>query len=990
VGARWALPVTRVFAHTPGRGRRRRAAGGDGADAPGKTRPPDSAEASGQSGAADDAGAANTDRTPGAARSGQTQGDAQKAAQAQGETQVQTGSEEPKTEAQTEPKTEPKTGARAGAQAQRDAPGEARGVAQRAEGRRAARKATAGKATARVMDGSRQGGEEPPDGVTVDEPSLPARIRRPADLIRFLVSLGALALILLLANLARGTTSGLQSDIVHGTAQAPHLLLTVASLASSLGVLLVPAAFALERLLHRDGLRIAVGVLAAGTALAVTLALDEWASGLAVISDFLVWPQRQGGGFPGPAHIDITPVIAFVTAVRLAGRQRWQLVVWSVVGLDALAALAAGYVSAFTLVTTYIIGRAIGYGVLYLVGGPNTRPPGTAVVAALRRVGLAPQSVRRLPDGPEDARRYRVVLADAAAAGGGVLDITVLDRDQQAAGLLYRLWRHVRLRGPTPRRTLRSLRRSLEQESLIAYAATAAGVRTPRLVATSEIGSEAALLAYEHVPGRTLDHLPDDEITEELLTEIWEQLRLLQANRLAHRGLDGESILVAANGERRAAGHTTGTAADGAAEGSAGGEDRAVPYLVDLRAGEIAASDLVLRLDLAQLLTSLALRVGPERAVRSAADAVGIDALTASVPLLQRVALSRSTRAALRRVALRREGNLLARLREQVLSRSPRTEPEPVRLERFRLRTLVSLIAGTAATYLLLSQLSHLNLGAVLAGADWVWAVAAAAAAALAFPAAALMLIGYVPERLPFGRTVLVQLAGSFLRLVTPATVSAVAVNTRFLQRSGVPPGQAVASVGASQAGGLVLHVPLLALLGFITGTQRTPQTPDLPPSQTIVVAVVAVAVLAIVVTAVPPLRRLVTEQARSMFAGVVPRLLDVLQSPKKLCTGVGGSLLLTLAFVLCLQASILAFGGSIGIASVAVVFLAGNAIGSAAPTPGGLGAVEGALTLGLTLSGLPAGTAASAVLLFRLLTFWLPVLPGWAAFAYLQRKEAI
>jgi glycosyltransferase 2 family protein len=95
-------------------------------------------------------------------------------------------------------------------------------------------------------------------------------------------------------------------------------------------------------------------------------------------------------------------------------------------------------------------------------------------------------------------------------------------------------------------------------------------------------------------------------------------------------------------------------------------------------------------------------------------------------------------------------------------------------------------------------------------------------------------------------------------------------------------------------------------------------------------------------------------------------------------------------AFVVCLDASIRAFGGSMGFTTVAVVFLTGNALGSAAPTPGGLGAVEGALSLGLTLAGLPAGTATSAVLMFRLLTFWLPVLPGWAAFTHLQKAEAI
>jgi uncharacterized membrane protein YbhN (UPF0104 family) len=38
----------------------------------------------------------------------------------------------------------------------------------------------------------------------------------------------------------------------------------------------------------------------------------------------------------------------------------------------------------------------------------------------------------------------------------------------------------------------------------------------------------------------------------------------------------------------------------------------------------------------------------------------------------------------------------------------------------------------------------------------------------------------------------------------------------------------------------------------------------------------------------------------------------------------------------------------------------------------------------------MPSSNALTAVLLFRLLTFWLPVLPGWASYAYLQRKGAL
>ena len=74
----------------------------------------------------------------------------------------------------------------------------------------------------------------------------------------------------------------------------------------------------------------------------------------------------------------------------------------------------------------------------------------------------------------------------------------------------------------------------------------------------------------------------------------------------------------------------------------------------------------------------------------------------------------------------------------------------------------------------------------------------------------------------------------------------------------------------------------------------------------------------------------------------------------------------------------------------MAVVFLAGSAIAATVPTPGGLGTAEAALSAGVAAAGLPGATAVSAALLFRLLTFWLPVPAGWIALNYLQRKEAL
>ena len=50
-------------------------------------------------------------------------------------------------------------------------------------------------------------------------------------------------------------------------------------------------------------------------------------------------------------------------------------------------------------------------------------------------------------------------------------------------------------------------------------------------------------------------------------------------------------------------------------------------------------------------------------------------------------------------------------------------------------------------------------------------------------------------------------------------------------------------------------------------------------------------------------------------------------------------------------------------------------------PTPGGVGAVEAVLLAALTGVGVPSGSALAAVVLYRLATFWLPILPGFAAF---------
>jgi len=468
------------------------------------------------------------------------------------------------------------------------------------------------------------------------------------------------------------------------------------------------------------------------------------------------------------------------------------------------------------------------------------------------------------------------------------------------------------------------------------------------------VGPEAAVLAYDHHEGTALaERNPGCSDAE--LSQIWDAVGRLHARKVTHRGLTADRILLTDDGQA---------------------------MLLDPGDGDVEASDLQIRLDVAQLLAELALIVGPDRAADLAVEKMSADDLVAVVSLLQPVALARPTRK-----ALRRRRDVLPSLRTRLLAAVPGREVEPVQLERIRPRTLVTLAASVAAVYLLAGELERASLGSVLHKADWRWGIAALALSAATYVAATEALIGFVPGQLSFRLTLLAQLASSFVTLVTPAAVGGATLNIRYLQRQKISAAVAAASVGVSQVVAFVLHVLLILVFAAIAGSSGS--KPTQPPRWTWFV-LGGLVLIALVVLAIPAGRRMLRARLSPMLGQVLPRLLEVAQHPRKLAQGIGGTLLLSLSYIFCLAACVAAFGRSAPIAKIGVVYLTGSAISSIVPTPGGIGAVEAALTAGLTAAGVPGAAAASAVLLFRLVTFWLPIPFGWAALRYLEREQAV
>lgn len=781
--------------------------------------------------------------------------------------------------------------------------------------------------------------------LVIEDGVIPRRLRRPLDLARFVLAILITGGIVLIAYFATETAAGLDTDLDTGAALLPSLFVLALNIIGGIGTLGLPIAAAVALLLRGRmrqlfdalvALLIAI-LLLTGTSIALTSAdFPRLLVALAgsTSTDSVATAPILGG------------LLAFVTVCRLMSRRPWNVLTVVVIGSLIIVTILSSGIALAGVGISLSIGWAVGLMTRYVAGTPTTRPSGMEVAEALGRGGY-PVTLLRAQESTRRGRRYM-----ATTRSGDPLVVTVLDRDLEGAGLGNAIWTSMRLRDDSAAGAF-NMRQAVDHAALVAYAAQIAGAPEPRLLLASEVGPDSCLLAYEHIDGVRFSEL--EEVADADLQQAWRAIRTLHENQVSHRSLTGRHLVRAHDG---------------------------TVWLIGGETGSIAAGDIAQRIDIAELLCTLAMLTDVERAIATGRMVLGVSALARALPALQPVALSPVTR----RAARRRKGLLVA-LRDALAEIRPGADDEQIQFERIKPRTLVMIVVGSIAGYLLLTQLAQVDLATLLTTANWGWAVVALLLSVLTFIAAAWSLSGFVPEKLPLHRTILAQLAGSFATLVSPPTIGSIAINVRFLQKAGLHPALAAASVGVAQVMAFVFHILLLLLFGIAAGTQAD-HTFD--PPQWVVIAVVALAVVALALIAVPAVRRLIVKRVRPTLKEVVPRLVTVVQRPIKLLEGIGGILLLNAAFIGVLYACVLAFGGSLSLAVVAVVYLAGATLGQAAPTPGGLGAVEAALAAGLTAGGLDGGTAVSAVLLFRVVTFWLPTIPGYWSFNWMTKKGAL
>jgi undecaprenyl-diphosphatase len=433
---------------------------------------------------------------------------------------------------------------------------------------------------------------------------------------------------------------------------------------------------------------------------------------------------------------------------------------------------------------------------------------------------------------------------------------------------------------------------------------------------------------------------------------VWAIVAALQRGHTVHRRLNADNVLIDEEGR---------------------------VILVEFGSASLGVVGSALSTDVAEVLAATAATLGVSRAVEAAVAGVGRAAVAAALPRLQPLALTPPTRAAVK------AAGCLDELREEA-QRVTGTAAVPIaELERIKVRTVATVAMVAVVLWTLIPQV--VGVGAVwgeLRHANWWWAVAALVLSAATYVAAAVALDGAVPERLPLGPNLGVQMATSFVGVATP--VGAFALTGRFLQKRGIETGTAFAAVGVNSIAGAVVHLTLTGLFAVLAGSSGLGRF-GLPSAGTLALIAGGVVVVAALGVAVPWSRSILTLRVLPATRRSIASVGEVARQPGKMVELFGGSLGVTLGYVLMLEVAVAAFGTGPAFTSIALVYLVGSAVASAAPTPGGLGAVEATLIAGLTSAGMASTTAVGAVIVFRLASFWLPLLPGWGAFVALQRS---
>ena len=859
----------------------------------------------------------------------------------------------------------------------------------------------------------------------------PSWVRRPRDLVSAALGVLGIIAVMLLAKYAHSTVVGVVNDAAQNTSSILRTILFLPfNIVEGLISFFLPVAVIIDLVWNRRWRTLITAFVAAVASILASTVLLWVFTHYFSASPLTAELQKSFSAFPFLKLLPYVSVLSALLAVT-GGHKRSKIVStgWTLLFFVIIISVLQGSQTLPGAVITILIGLVFGELSRYAIGSDPERALGTDLVRLTRRAYIQPKEIVRI-DGDvslgelqawvissneplgfvdragretlrdfidraedfelssltsEDAgaffkdseesivravsidparhavalrRKYHPPLGSAAARNylvidthGAVYHAAVLDADKQIVGMLAGIWDRIRLRTVT-RHSKASIAEQAEHIVLMELAARDSALVPERTVRVGNTDT-SYMVAFEIADAIPLSDERCGDISDEALDGFWHTLEVAHNRGISHGNITASCVALCDN--RLEINHW--------------------------EAGEVAASEVARRVDMAQGLAMLTVVVGAERAVQSAQRCLSPDLLISTAPMLQRAILPHETLSAFT------AKNDLQKLRDLIIEDfGEDLEVEPMQVHRFSVKTVITVAIGLAAVYILVGSINFEDLKETVSHAKPLWLAVAFVFSLLTYLGAGMTLKSFTAEDLSLRDSTFVQLAASVVSLVAPVGIGHAALNLRYLQKQKVATPIAVATVSVVQVFQFLTTVIFLVVLAVMTGEIGRLEI----PSSSILLVLALIVLLIGAVLLIRPVRIWIFEKIRPYATQIWPRMVWLGTHPKRIVWGVASALILTIGYVGAFAASLFAFDYSLPIMTLAITYLVSNSVGSVVPSPGGIGPVEAALTGGLTLAGVPYSIAFSAAIVYRLLTFWAPVPIGWVCFRFLQKKGIV
>lgn len=232
----------------------------------------------------------------------------------------------------------------------------------------------------------------------------------------------------------------------------------------------------------------------------------------------------------------------------------------------------------------------------------------------------------------------------------------------------------------------------------------------------------------------------------------------------------------------------------------------------------------------------------------------------------------------------------------------------------------------------------------------------------------------------------IVQLAGAMANRILPGGLGGLGLSADFLHRNNHTLGEAGVVAGTNNLLGMVMHIIFISLIILFGSEVRDFTMPHLPVGLLIAISVsLVLAVLALILF--PAARRWMRIIARDIKKSA----LYYRNHLWRLGCAAVIAVSVSACFIVALQLSALALDVTyLSFSQYAIIMTLGVLVGTATPTPGGVVGAEAGLAAGLIAYGVPQTESIAIAILYRVVSYWIPLAFGAVFFIYAQKKKYI